>query len=58
MVGGPQSWELRYSLAVLGKSGAGEVQERRTGQALGSSVRRKKKKKRRRRRRKGRRRYY
>lgn len=40
MVGGPQSWELRYSLAVLGKSGAGEVQQRRTGQALGSSVRR------------------
>jgi len=57
MVGGPQSWELRYSLAVLGKSGAGKVQQRRTGQALGSSVRRKKKKKRRRRR-KGRRRYY
>lgn len=41
MVGGPQSWELQCSLAVLGKSGAGEVQQRRTGQALGSSVRRK-----------------
>ena len=40
MVGGPQSWELRYGLAVLGKSNAGEVQQRRTGQALGSSVRR------------------
>ena len=40
MVGGPQSWELRYSLAVLGQSGAGEVQQRRTGQALGPSVRR------------------
>ena len=40
MVGGPQSWELQCSLAVLGKSGAGEVQQRRTGQALGSSVRR------------------
>jgi hypothetical protein len=41
MVGGAQSWELRYGLAVLGKSGAGEVQQRRTGQALGPSVRRK-----------------
>ena len=40
MVGGPQSWELRYGLAVLGKSNAGEVQQRRTGQALGSSVQR------------------
>jgi hypothetical protein len=40
MVGGPASWELRYSLAVLGRWRAGEVQQRRTGQALGPSVRR------------------